>query len=380
VFDLVGYSERGMINALFYDMGAEPNDEERLARLSDFLGQCLFPSRDPPYPFRGIRLQSAKIRIEQSFSDFGDLDALLLLEEATDPPRKHAVFIEAKVKTSQRASWPIQVEWTRFLAFLSQEGSDSNLFLQLYRKVRLAFRLTHPDDEEPERCSIPGGWDLGTNPVVERAWMELTPYCGSTWYLAILPSSQQETADFFGNVFFRYDPIAAGVFLPRWSIENWGYLCWKELEEYCTVPERREHWQGLLRNFDYNRGQIYAEPLATPERMALTRERVETFLRRFTGRQRYLLRAIARAGGAMRQRDILRDLTFLAGDTCILRSLKSVMNKECDRAGIARILVTGPGEGDARLHEITLVDTLLRTWIIEIARDWNLEADPTAAI
>src|SRR4051812_32985977 len=114
MFDPVGYSERGMVNALFYDMGAKPRDDERLARLSDFLGQCHFPRRDPPFPFQGMRLRSAKVRIEQSFSDFGDLDPLVLLEEEAEPPRKHALLIEAKVKTAQRASWPIRVEWSEF--------------------------------------------------------------------------------------------------------------------------------------------------------------------------------------------------------------------------------------------------------------------------
>ncbi len=379
MFDVVGYSERGMINALFHDMQAKPKDEERFARLSDFLGQCRFPRHNQNFPFLGVRLRSAKIRIEQSFSDFGDLDALLLLEQEADPRVKHAIFIEAKVKTSQRASWPILTEWSDFLTFVAREESDSNLFLQLYRKVRLVQRLTYPD-EELERCSVPGRWELGDNPVVERAWMELTPYCVNVWYLALVPSPREETEHFFANTLARYNDAAAGLLLPYWGLDRWGYLCWKDLEEYCGAEERRDHWQLFLRNYEYNRGQIYAEPRAPVVLMTPTRENVEAFLRSRSGRQRHLVRAIARAGGVMRQGDIMSQLTFLEGDTRNLRNLKSVINKACDKVGLPRILVTGAGRGAACSHEITRVDTQLRTWVIEVARDWALEADPTAAI
>jgi hypothetical protein len=114
--------------------------------------------------------------------------------------------------------------------------------------------------------------------------------------------------------------------------------------------------------------------------MTPTRENVEAFLRSRSGRQRHLVRAIARAGGAMQQGDIMSQLTFLEGDTRNLGNLKSVINKACDKIGLPRILVTGAGRGATCSHEITPVDAQLRIWVIEIARDWDLEADPTAAV
>ncbi|OFV68089.1 MAG: hypothetical protein SCAL_000729 [Candidatus Syntrophoarchaeum caldarius] len=49
--------------------------------------------------------------IEQSFSDFGDADAVILVNNQGD---KEAVFIEAKVKTSQKPYWSILEEFEDF--------------------------------------------------------------------------------------------------------------------------------------------------------------------------------------------------------------------------------------------------------------------------
>jgi hypothetical protein len=131
------------------------------------------------------------------------------------------------------------------------------------------------------------------------------------WYLALVPSPREETEYFFANTLAPYNPAAAGLLLPYWSMDRWGYLCWKDPEEYCGAEERRDHWQLLLRNYEYNRGQIYAELRAPVVPMTPTRENVEAFLRSRSGRQRHLVRAIARAGGAMQQGDIMSQLTFL---------------------------------------------------------------------
>src|SRR4051812_14711529 len=183
--DICGYSERGMINALFQDVRAAGTDPLRIERLLSLLDRCVFPRVAGGNPFRGRRFQGAKVRIEQSFSDFGDLDALVLLEEEGGESARHAVLIEAKVKTALRAGWDIRDEWRAFLTLLAQQASDSNLFVQLYRKLRLVRRITSED--ELGISSIPSGWTLGSNPVVERAWRELGAYCANTWYLALVP-------------------------------------------------------------------------------------------------------------------------------------------------------------------------------------------------
>ena len=82
--DLRGYSERGMINAIAYEI-ALAQDGNSLC--SDLLSECTFPHSGAQVG----TVSEVRLRVEQSFSDFGDMDLLLLLK-SQEP---HAVFIEA---------------------------------------------------------------------------------------------------------------------------------------------------------------------------------------------------------------------------------------------------------------------------------------------
>ena len=171
MFDLRGYSERGMPNALFYDMRAGADDAERLARLQAFLSLCRFPCRDQPYPLRDVRFGGGRVRIEQTFSGFGDPDVLILLDEQGESIQGHSVFLEAKMKTAQRSVWSIREEWQRFRILRRLGQSEPNLSIQLDAKARLVNSLQL-------LLGIPAtpgaGPALGDNPVVLRAAKELT--------------------------------------------------------------------------------------------------------------------------------------------------------------------------------------------------------------
>jgi hypothetical protein len=62
MFDLCGYSERGMLNALFYDMRAGVDDADRLSRLQAFLSLCRFPPVGPYRFFRRRWLPSSALK------------------------------------------------------------------------------------------------------------------------------------------------------------------------------------------------------------------------------------------------------------------------------------------------------------------------------
>lgn len=70
--EIVGYSERGLLNPLFYEIRSSPSSLQLLANL---LSLIYFPRVGVDFRIRG-----AKILIEQSFSDFGDADAVLLID------------------------------------------------------------------------------------------------------------------------------------------------------------------------------------------------------------------------------------------------------------------------------------------------------------
>src|SRR2546422_7904209 len=126
---VTGYSERGAVNGLFYELAYSSAPLERLERLlavAHFAGGKRI----------GESLTGAQVFIEQSLSDFGDADAILLLEFGE---KKSVAFLEAKVKASAAEAWTLGQEFGQFVYGCRTERklSSSNLFTQLYHKARL---------------------------------------------------------------------------------------------------------------------------------------------------------------------------------------------------------------------------------------------------
>jgi len=122
--EILGYSERGLINSLFYELKYSPNN---LQLLNSLLSLVSFP-----YQKVNFQISEAKILIEQSFSDFGDADLVLLVSNFKS---KQVIFIEAKVKTYQRDYWNILEEFKRGVE--KDKVSSSNLFVQLYQNKNI---------------------------------------------------------------------------------------------------------------------------------------------------------------------------------------------------------------------------------------------------
>ena len=236
--ELRGYSERGMINAVAYEI-ALAKDGSCLC--SDLLSSCTFP-------FSGVRIgvvSEVRLRVEQSFSDFGDIDLLLLLKAE----RTHALFVEAKVKTFRRNSWSIYHEWNEFNKTpAGGKKSRSNLFVQLYRKMKLMKHLQ--TGNPPSKDGVDEMWSLGENRVIQNAARELTTYCWNPWYLALVPDEAKNMGRFFDTELKTFKNSS----LPDWNINNLGFLTWKDIYNRCQgEPER---WPITLAHFDYNEGQI----------------------------------------------------------------------------------------------------------------------------
>jgi len=192
------------------------------------------------------------VLIEQSFSDFGDSDVLLLLDTGD---KKVSVFIEAKVKSYQASKWSIHNEYDRFISGTKGKVSSSNLFTQLYHKVRLVDALKNGGIERiqtgipfPSSSSKPVR-KIGNNGVVLKAVGMLADYLDETYYLAILPDSPENLDEFF-----RIEPVSRA---PReydgWHTTRYGYIAWSEIEAFCG-----ENGLGdTLSVFRHNGGQIY---------------------------------------------------------------------------------------------------------------------------
>jgi hypothetical protein len=242
---LCGYSERGVFNALLYEIGFSPDPLVALVGLLSLI-------RVPGAPRDFSTLKGAEVLVEQSLSDFGDADVILLLHGID---WHSAVFVEGKVKPSQVGSWTAQSAWDEFLARKGGKLDSSNLFTQLYHKVRFVSALREGGIDEVKRgvsfpeCSTKTTRKLGNNPVVVRAAQMIEAYAGDCLYVAAVPDSARNLCNFYNNV------LVAGPDhdITGWSTEGWGYLTWEEVKQYC----QQHDLVNTTRVFDFNRGQMY---------------------------------------------------------------------------------------------------------------------------
>lgn len=238
---LTAYSERGIVNALFYEIYHSTNADNLLEGL---LAIARFPSREKT----SLPIKSAKIFVEQSFSHFGDADALILINTGE---KKVSIFVEAKAKKS----WRIQTQFQKFIDGTKSKVSSSNLFTQFYHKVRLVDAIKtvgipglQKGIEFPPSSSRPVR-KIGSNEVVLNSVKELSKYLDETYYLALLPDNLSDVEKFYQNELLETKPIN----YPGWATNNFGYITWEQIHDYCE----EHNLVNSLYVFEHNRGQIY---------------------------------------------------------------------------------------------------------------------------
>lgn len=262
--EIIGYSERGIINSLFYEI---KYSQKSINLFNQFLSLMSFPYRTVDF-----QISEVKILIEQSFSDFGDADVLLLLD---NQDKKQVIFIEAKVKTFQKSSWNIKDEFDKFKALFIENkqeaskiskssSSKSNLFVQLYFKVKMVQALqtggmnqlkegvvfpeclSKQDKRTQKRC-LPR--KIGNNEVVLTATKLLLPYSKDALFVALVPSNTSELNKFYQGTLKNYRLSKN----KDWGVENWGYISWADVKKFC----KKNRLENTLRVFEFNKGQIY---------------------------------------------------------------------------------------------------------------------------
>jgi len=219
---IAGYSERGVINSLFYEMSSCPNGKEILQK---FLEKIEFPYKDPKPHFDNLK--QAEILIEQSLSDFGDSDAIIFLEK--NDGTKSVIFIEAKV--SEHKNWEIGSVFEDFVRNWSWQcgsypsGYTSNLFTQLYLKFIFVKALS--EEKKVNRLEIPAerlpkilrkqqektherilSRKIGTNPIVLQAAEKIHQYIqndisNAFFAMIVSPEEQSKTEKFFKEIFSK---------------------------------------------------------------------------------------------------------------------------------------------------------------------------------
>lgn len=246
---LLGYSERGLINSLFYDLNYRDHDGKLLSGL---LNRVYFPGGEHKF-----EISEAEIFIEPSLSDFGDADAVLLIKNSS---RKQTIFIEAKVRTCEKDKWQIEDEFRDFKEGieLGRVGS-SNLFTQLYHKKRLSqgiaeigIRALAKEGLAFPKCSTKKGpRKIGSNPVVNRAVERMSQHLDQSFFIGFVPEDDMNIKKFAKGEFQNYKPENDPHWL--WNTTNWGWLSWKAVEGFCIENK----FANTLECFKHNKGQIY---------------------------------------------------------------------------------------------------------------------------
>lgn len=192
--------------------------------------------------------------IEQSFSDFGDADAVLLFN---DGQTKQSILFEAKVKTSLKKTWSIIEEFGRFMKGINgRRVSSSDLFMQLYLKQALMGALQNMEIArlQSEGMRFPE-WSskrirkLGNNEVIIRAAEALKSHSLKAHFIAIVPDETKRVYRFFQQELRKYRPDGC----EHWDTEYWGFITWSEVEGFC----RKNNLKDTFEVFEHNKGQIY---------------------------------------------------------------------------------------------------------------------------
>ena len=241
-----GYSERGAVNALAYEIAGSPEPEGLLEQL---LSLAIFPK-----PFRPtFSITQATLLIEQSFSDFGDADLVVLARNAQ---ASFGAFLECKVKTYGRRCWRLTEEFERFVKGTEIGLDSSNLFTQLYHKQRMVQCIAIGGVQGLVAgvpfpcCSSKVGRKIGQNGVVLRAVQIVAEYVQApTYYLAVVPDSESSIEQFCDGEF----QLFGNGDLEGWGVQNWGFLPWSRVKDFCC-DSGLEHTVEVL---EYNQGQIY---------------------------------------------------------------------------------------------------------------------------
>jgi hypothetical protein len=245
---ILGYSERGMLNSLFYELSHRNAGRTLLGQLLDnnYFPDCV----------GSFKVSEATILMEQSFSDFGDADVVLLIDNGD---HKQSLFIEAKIKTHGREIWKIADEFGKFRAGIeSNKLSSSNLFTQLYHKHRLVDGIAEMGVDYVASkglpfpgCSTKSPRKLGKNKIVLRAAKKIKEYLGDVFFVGIVPDNMENIKVFVDKELRTFVPKRDPNW--HWSNKNWGWLTWQTVKDFCEA-------NGLgstLNNFEHNKGQIF---------------------------------------------------------------------------------------------------------------------------
>ncbi len=267
--EVVGYSERGLLNAIVHDLQRSDSCTQHLSRLLQLSKPDLKIPRD---------LISVEFLIEQSFSEFGSADLVVFLDTA-DNRKGYTVFVEAKVACHQK-KWSIKtnelVKFQKKIDFLNNDTDaskricNSDLFTQLFFK-QLMVETVQKGENSHERLRGFGKEkegsriSLGNNPVVKKAVERLEKHLDGVFYIALIPASEIEL-----DSYLRSDLKV----LKKTLREPISYLTWESISAFCK--ENPSDFPLTLNGFEYNGTQIFLNGVTASLRPGSKKQQQET--------------------------------------------------------------------------------------------------------
>lgn len=179
---LYGYSERGVINAIFY----EAYHKNKCCFFKELLESITLPYYSNPNFFKNPSLIIEEILIDQSFSSyFGTSDIVIIGKNQKS--EKFVVFFEAKVKTEQSPTWNIK----------KNNSIVPNLFNQILLKIQLVQQINSngqitfftPKNKQKS---------IGKNKIVLKA-VSLIKKAKHYFYITLTPDNQNNLNSFYNE-------------------------------------------------------------------------------------------------------------------------------------------------------------------------------------
>ncbi len=232
---LLGYSERGVMNALFYGIAYHGSEND----LQEFLKLAI--GKDAGC------YSSFEIIMEGSLSDFGDSDAIIIAKRKNNEMDQTVFFIEAKVSNGEKNN-TLEKRYKKFhddfKGKIRRNGYSSNLFYQLCLKHYL-FKLTREKEKitdlskfkdegllkvliESTGCryyddyiKLKGDNKLckfGNNPIVHKFINKISD-CKSAQFIAIIPDNEIIIPNFENDI------------LQQDFIDNLHFVTWNGIEK-----------------------------------------------------------------------------------------------------------------------------------------------------
>jgi hypothetical protein len=248
--NILGYSERGLINALLYEIVYTRNEKDAAGLISKLIRMAVWPTADGAGPRIGENepLTVSTILMEHSFSELGTADCVCLLQTGN---RRFAVFLEGKCGIH----FFVRQEWNKFAAAVRTgvpyRGLTSNVFCQLYFKQRLAASLANAADNVLEGLVFDAALSrrgrargLGNNPVVYRAVDLLQEHLqDGAYFLMLLPEVwNNDLANWWRQ------NVAANELPAGWDVSRWGVITIQQVLEFCNEA----HLNRTLEVFTHN--------------------------------------------------------------------------------------------------------------------------------